>query len=338
MVDPHGHLTEDDHSDVVAQFEHARGPEFKNGAPMYIISPNDRVGGDEAEEAGSKNKTPSAWTPTFTHHNPEWVVLSRAAALAKRSHDYLMNALSSNDTVDWSVVFHETPSSFKSYSALLRVDADLLVDKECSSTSSDLSIRSNGDGVLESSYTQSMRQRSLGPKALRHKVYRNLANAEEDDAVLVRFLLLLPIAFVTVMTDTHVILNHCCLVQYDWRPVEEMVQTLRTKFGSLALFFYNDLYPEVIGMLWRPTSFVPHAFSAMHSEFVLPVERDSWKSDSLVIHNTSDVLREMSQYTNDIIVDVKVIDDPTSKARPVARAGKRRAEESDGESSSSDSE
>jgi len=177
-------MTEDDHSDIVAQFEHARGPKFKNGPAMYIVSPNDRGGGGEAEEAGSKGKVASLWIPTFTQQNPEPVVLSRAAALAKRSHAFLINSLCSDEDVDWSVVFHESPSSFKSYSALLRVDTDFVVDKECSSTGSDLTIRRNDDDSLETSYTRSMRQRLLGPKALRRKVYRNLS-AGEDDAVLV---------------------------------------------------------------------------------------------------------------------------------------------------------
>lgn len=188
VVDPHGHISEDDHSDIVTQFEHARGPDFKNGPPMYIVSSNDRRSGSEDKEdeptkgqEANKGSSPSGtWAPTFTQHNPECVVLSRAAALAKRSHDFLMDALSSNHAVDWSVVFHETPSSFMSYSVLLRVDSDFIVDKECSSTGSQIGVYASKDGVLESSFTRSMRQRSLGPKTLRRKVYRNLSNSEED--------------------------------------------------------------------------------------------------------------------------------------------------------------
>lgn len=198
-MDPHGHISEDEHSDIVAQFESIRGPDFTKGPPMYIVSPNDRIGEAEKEEAAKKTKTPCLWTPTFTLHNPELVVLSRAATLAKRSHDFLMNALSSNDTaVDWCAVFQETPSSFTSYSALLRVDSDFVVDKECSSTASELRIKRNeSNGMLESSYTRSMRQRSLGPKALRRKVYRNLDN-EDDDGILVR-LALCAITFIQVL-------------------------------------------------------------------------------------------------------------------------------------------
>jgi hypothetical protein len=153
---------------------------------MYIVSPNDRQNGSEDEQpkqGSAANKGTSSggiWAPTFTQHNPEGVVLCRAAALAKRSHDFLMEALLSNHAVDWSAVFLETPSSFMSYSTLLRVDSDFVVDKECSSTGSEIGVYASEDGVLESSYTRSMRQRSLGPKALRRKVYRNLTNSKED--------------------------------------------------------------------------------------------------------------------------------------------------------------
>lgn len=187
IVDPHDHLSEDDHSNVVAQFEQARGPEFKNGPPMFIVTPSDRVGASDGDEAGKSNKTPCMWSPTFTQHDPETVVLSRAATLAKRSYDFLTNALCTNKRVDWSAVFHETASSFKSYSALLRIDSDFVVDRECSSTGSDLHLAKNDDGILQSSWTRSMRQRFLGPKALRRKVYRNL-NAGDENAVMVRVL------------------------------------------------------------------------------------------------------------------------------------------------------
>ena len=120
----------------------------------------------------------------------------------------------------------------------------------------------------------------------------------------------------------------------DGRRLRNFVQSLRDKFGSLALFFYNDLAPEVIGVLWRPTSFVPQPLSVMHSEYVRPVEEADWKSDSLVVHNTNDILREMSQYTESMVVNVKVLDDRSVQARPKSK--KRSASES--EDSSSDSE
>ena len=68
-----------------------------------------------------------------------------------------------------------TAPCFESTPILLRITSALPLDRI-------LSVRASSDGVLESSFTRSMRQRSLGPKALRRKVYRNL---NEEDFVLV---------------------------------------------------------------------------------------------------------------------------------------------------------
>ena len=38
MVDPHGHMSEDDYSDIESQFERARGPDFNTG-PAIVVGP-----------------------------------------------------------------------------------------------------------------------------------------------------------------------------------------------------------------------------------------------------------------------------------------------------------
>jgi len=81
----------------------------------------------------------------------------------------------------------------------------------------------------------------------------------------------------------------------------------------------------------------------MRSEYKRPVEDDHWKSDSLVINNSQDILREMSQYTKDMIVNIKILDDRSiprgdsthNKKRKAASLG--RAIDNDS-SSSSDSD
>jgi U3 small nucleolar RNA-associated protein 22 len=193
LVDPHGHISEEDQTRIIAQFEHVRGPHYQKGPPMYIISPMDRHGGDddaqdnalaEADAGGGKGTGSSAdlWSPSFTCDTPEWVVLKRAASLAKRSHDYLASCQEEiSDQHDPSAVFRESSLSLKSYSALLRVDPDFLIDSECSSTTSDFVLRPSkeDDGAIVSSYTRSIRQRSLGPIRLRQKLYRNLKVDDE---------------------------------------------------------------------------------------------------------------------------------------------------------------
>lgn len=152
---------------------------------MYLISPNDRLkGADEEAENGvaestvkatqPRTKSQGVWTPTFSQIQPERVTLSRASALAKRSLDFMKRCLSGNEQ-DWTAIFRETTSSLLSYSALLRVDQDFVIDAETSSTVGDLGMQASkeNDGI-ETSYTRSMRNRFLGPKVLRLKNYRNL--------------------------------------------------------------------------------------------------------------------------------------------------------------------
>ena len=194
-MDPQGHFSEDHLSMISVQFEQSRGLDFLCGPPMYIISPNDRVSNasedKEDETVGSEqrtskpNKVQIVWTPTFSQTQPERVTLSRAAALAKRSFDFMEMCLSGLEK-DWTAIFRETPSSLKSYSALLRVDQDFVVDSETSSTVANLGIKmcSETQGSIETSYTRSMRTRFLGPKQLRLKNYRNLQNGG-DHSVLV---------------------------------------------------------------------------------------------------------------------------------------------------------
>jgi len=205
LVDPHDHLREDDMMDIRSQFEEHRGPEFKDGPPMFIISPCDRQGEHNTKE--SKEKEFCRWLPTFTTKLPELVTLARAVALAKRSYDALLIALRDFDDHSWPSIFHETSGSFRAFSALLRIDADFMTDEECSSTGSSPIIHHEKDGVVESSYSKSMRHRFYGPKELRRKLYRNLIESNDKPII------------------------------YEWNPVSEMVRALRSRLDTNAVFF-----------------------------------------------------------------------------------------------------
>jgi hypothetical protein len=249
------------------------------------VAPYDKKEVD-AEDPTSKNAVDltkeSSWWPSTV--SPEWVVVSRAVALAKRSYQFMMKRLLDfDDSAALSAIFQESSTSFHSYSVLLRVSPDLVIDHEASSTGTDLRPLANDDGVLETSYTRSMKARVQGPKALRRKVYRNLQNDLNDG------------------NDTLLL---------SWQPIESVLASLRHKFGSHALFFYNELAPEVIGLVWRPDTFKPISFSAMTAEFAMPESADSndWKNDSLVVRNPKDLLREMSEYYQDVVITAKTLD------------------------------
>ncbi len=270
VVDPEGHIDADDRAHILSQFEAVRGASFRNGPSMYIISPNDRHDMD------------GMWRPSFTQHLPEYVVLGRLTALAKRSYLYLMNCQAKKGTVDetaWESVFQEKPEALKSYSVLFRVSPENIIDPSCSSTGGNLSTSSN-EGKIITSFLKSMEKFNLGPKVLRKKVYKNL--------------------------------NAAGSILYAFKPVDEAIEKLRAKFGKYAVFFYNEFCPDMIAMLWRPSAFQRQAFSAMHAEFQTPIEYD-WGENGLVTTNSKDVLRAIKCVLKDIIINTKVLDDRSIK-------------------------
>ena len=293
IVDPRGHIDIVDYDDIRLQFESARGKKGERGSPMYIVAPYDKLEVDEDDPMNRnsvKTSSQSSWQPNTV--SPEWVCLTRSVALAKRSYTFMMKKIMSfSKSKDWSAIFQESPSSFQSYSVLLRVNSDFIVDTEASSTGNDLNPSANKEGISETSYTRSMRARIKGPKGLRRKIYKNIQNDSSDGTIL------------------------------HWRPVQSVVASLRENFGAYALFFYNELSPEVIGIVWRPETVATMSFSAMTAEYARPLDDDekSWKNDSLVIRNATDLLREMSEYYQYVITTVKVIDEaylgPSSKRR-----------------------
>ena len=181
-----------------------------------------------------------------------------------------------------------------------------MVDHGSSSTTNDLNPKQTNDPNLidkgqdvQSSYTRSMIVRNEGPKDLRKKAYRNLVTTTAKGGGDVSEGMILPI----------------------WNPVRSVVETLRSTFGQYALFFYNDLAPEVIGLVWRPHTFDTLAFSAMTAEFARPVQdQEGWTKDTLVCRSITDLLREMSPYFQDVITNVKIVRD---QSKPPPRKKKR---------------
>lgn len=218
------------------------------------------------------------WKPSYTQIYPERVILSRVSALAKLSYQFLLNSMSSTSShsMTWASVFQESSNALKSYSALFRIGSEFITDSISKSTQADLSISIDEQGHVLSPYRRSMDLLSLGPKLLRKNMYKNLIAKDR--------------------------------ILYSWHPIDDLITALREKYGQYALFFYNEFCPELIGMLWRPTTFIRQPFSAMHAEFMAPVELQ-WSEDSLVITNPNDVLRAIKCHLNDVTVDAKVLDD-----------------------------
>jgi hypothetical protein len=284
IVNPKKHIEEAEIDDIYMQFEMARGDKREAGPPMYIVAPYDKDDKEEHHDS-TRNATPhliqSTWRPSTI--SPEWVVVGRAVALARRSYRFMMARLPEfSQDPSWSAVFHESSTSFQAYNILLRVSPDFVVDHETSSTGADFSPTPCKDGIMESSYTKSMKSRVQGPKALRRKLYKNIHTSKDHNRVML----------------------------LSWDPIESLLLSLRKNFGQYAIFFYNELTPEVIGLVWRPDTFKPISFSAMTAEYATPQNpvANSWKNDSLVVRNSSDLLREMSEYFDGIVTTVKILD------------------------------
>ena len=171
--------------DIVNKFQSLRGADGISGPPMYIVS-NDYVEilHDSSYHESSNNK----WIPSFTRLTPERVVLSRICALANQSYQYIMKAMMNSKSTEinaWKGIFQENPSSMKSYSFLLRVNTDFVVDSGCSSSSSDFGLLNSVHLGFETPYTRTLIKRLLGPKQLRKKAYKNLNSQTAKDGIMV---------------------------------------------------------------------------------------------------------------------------------------------------------
>lgn len=266
VVDPQVHLTTDDRSRIRMDFDEARGVSHDKGPPLYIVSPCDRVIVDE-----STDKPRTSWMPYFTIEDHfEQVLLCRTIALARRTHDFMLQSLRDFEDSSWPTIFTESPDAFRAYSALLRVDSPFLVDVETSSTAKRLGSKPT-DSEKCTSYSKTMKALEQGPKALRRTLYRNLPSSQ-----------------------TKVLL--------EWDPMYEATGLLRSKLGDHALFLYNDLCPEVVAVVWRQHCHSARSFSAVISECTRPTEGD------MTVFNARDCLREIKSILGGLISDIKVFD------------------------------
>ena len=293
IFDPQGSLTAEDYARVQSDFLAVRGEEYNNGPSMFLITLGCFRSADAQPSPGlpgSINRQNDNCMPTFTRENPEQVVLSRLVALAKRSELFLLDLLVKGEPIrldgnnSWASAFHENVSSLKSYSVLLRVDPHIAVDPGCSSTAGDCATKITEEGLM-TPFTRSATRRSVGPKALRIHTYKNIGSSAEA-------------------------------ILHGWCPIANLVDALRAKFGSSAVFFYNALAPDIIALLWRPTAFSPVAFTAMHSEYKRPAE-NKWQEDGFATQNAEDLLRKICHIANSSVTEVKLLDDRSVEARPM---------------------
>jgi len=309
IVDPQGHLEEKEISKIHEQFQKDRSIDMSKGPNMYIVAAYDCIDSsfDDNEEKNAHWSKFKLSKPSFTASSPEKVVLFRATTLAQRSYKYLLECLHTGG--DWTGAFQETRSSLKSYSLLMRIDRNYAVDNLLCSTGEGFATKQTvkGEKEMKSIFSQHALAVYEGSKILQRKVYRNLNSKQME------------------------------LVLHDWNPIRDTVHMLRKQLGSRALFFYNEFAPQVIAVLWRPTTFKSITFSVMNSEFLRPVSDSDWKKDTLGISNANDIVRLLRQVSRDVVIDMKILDSGPPQAKIMPK-NKRSLEEVDSASDSEEDE
>ena len=76
----------------------------------------------------------------------------------------------------------------------------------------------------------------------------------------------------------------------------EYVAKLRSQFDHLALFFFNQLEGTEVGIVWKPNSFSPRNFSALHS-----LHRTFVHEKSMATINVPNLVSEMVCMGNGLV-------------------------------------
>lgn len=93
-------------------------------------------------------------------------------------------------------------------------------------------------------------------------------------------------------------------------PIADLVSELRRRFGHLAVFFSPGAAGAsgMIGLVWRPSAFVPKPFNVNRSRYVMVVGggeggqgKEAAGGGALATMNVLEVLAEMKEFGGDMI-------------------------------------
>ena len=77
-----------------------------------------------------------------------------------------------------------------------------------------------------------------------------------------------------------------------FNPVQKYVQVLEANFGTFAVFFFDQLGGNTIGVAWRPSAFLPQAFRVIDSHGKIAIELPNTKRKCQMIPNISSILED----------------------------------------------
>lgn len=95
-------------------------------------------------------------------------------------------------------------------------------------------------------------------------------------------------------------------------PIADLVSELRRRFGHLAVFFSPGAAGAsgMIGLVWRPSAFVPRPFNVNRSRYMMVVGggeahgKEAAGGGALSTMNVLEVLAEMKDFGGDMIEGV----------------------------------
>ena len=92
-----------------------------------------------------------------------------------------------------------------------------------------------------------------------------------------------------------------------FNPIQKYVQVLEATFGSFAVFFYDQLGGNVVGVAWRPQAFLPKPFRVIDSHSQLAVELPDVKGKCQMIPNISGILEDFKKLGEGVVDSIECL-------------------------------
>lgn len=273
IVDFKGTMTTADRSSITKAFQESRRLKKRQFALFAVSSEN-------------RESSTTQWIPTWGKLHPEKVVLRLITAQAAASRAQLMaraparlvstfgEAASVNSAPDEShlaLFDHASASIPQKFDVVLHFNKALL----CSSKRP-LEDKASGK-VAVNPYRMRWEQIERGPPCARKSLFANLSSKKKAAG-----------------SDESQVDNEgliCLDGDSPFAVQERIMQLLRARFDSFALFFWNDISGKVLGVVWRPQKFLPAKFSVMAtSHRVLCQSNEKF---SCTVPNTAEIVAEM---------------------------------------------
>jgi hypothetical protein len=94
-----------------------------------------------------------------------------------------------------------------------------------------------------------------------------------------------------------------------------VVDSLRRRFGDIALFFWNAAKGDLLGIVWKPKAFLAHSFSILDCRNALPIASvnaataaantsDAGAKTDCVVMNITKIISDMVAASDGVIADI----------------------------------